>query len=206
MDGEGLVVGVPDGQRLEPTDVGAVAEFGLSGGQREGAHQTRAESYLSITPDVLVCSCWLEELLVLLGIALITQGDQVHALVQAVWAGLADQLVGHHLVLLGPVVLLVDLPQPLSAGQSRLEAIDAAGEVVLALVKDLLVLEQVEDGMFAGQTLLGKEELAELVNVDVGFAALLGKQLGTLGSSGLEVLHPLGDGGDHSCGTRDGCW
>jgi hypothetical protein len=44
-------------------------------------------------------------------------------------------------------VLHLQLPHLLSASKGSLEAVDAAGEVVLGLVEDLLGLEDSEDGM-----------------------------------------------------------
>lgn len=58
VDDEGLVFGAPGGRRLETSYVGTVAEFGLG-----------------VTANVLVVSGGLEELLVLLGRALVTEGD-----------------------------------------------------------------------------------------------------------------------------------
>ena len=58
VDDKGLVLGAPGGCRLETSYVGAVAELGLG-----------------VTTNVLVVSCGFEELLVLLGRALVTEGD-----------------------------------------------------------------------------------------------------------------------------------
>ena len=58
VDDESLVFGAPGGCGLKTSYVGAVAKLGLG-----------------VTTDVLVISCGLEELLVLLGRALVTEGD-----------------------------------------------------------------------------------------------------------------------------------
>jgi hypothetical protein len=58
VDDEGLVLGVPGGRCLETSYVGTVTELGLG-----------------VTTNVFVVSCGLEELLVLLGRALVTEGD-----------------------------------------------------------------------------------------------------------------------------------
>ncbi|KAI7515060.1 acyl-CoA oxidase [Hortaea werneckii] len=157
VDGEGLVVGIPGGGGLQPADVGAVAELGLS-----------------VTADVAVLLGVAQEALVLLGGALVAQGDEEHALVQAIGTGLGDELVGDHLVVLRPAMLGHELAQLLGAGQGGLEAVDAAGEVVLALVKHLLLLQHGEDAVLALEGVAGEEEVGELVDIDVGAVAKVG--------------------------------
>lgn len=58
VDDESLVLLVPCGRRLESSDVGAVAQLRLC-----------------ITSNVLVVLCFLEEPFVLLGVALVAEGD-----------------------------------------------------------------------------------------------------------------------------------
>ena len=150
MDGEGLVVLVPCSSCLQSSYVGAVTQLGLR-----------------VAANVLVVLCGLEELLVLLGVALVSEGDQEHALVQAVGTRLGDQLVGNALVVHLPAVLDLQLPHLLAAGQRGLESIDAAGEVVLGLVEHLLTLEDLEDGGLLLAAGLCVEEVCEAFDVDI---------------------------------------
>jgi hypothetical protein len=140
VDSESLVIRVPCSCCLQSSYVGAVAQLGLC-----------------VTTNVLVVLCGLKELLVLLCVALVSEGDQEHALVQTVGARLRHQLVGNALLLHLPAVLHFQLPHLLCTSQRGLEAVDAAGEVVLRLVEDLLGLEDLEDGMLLLQAGLGKE-------------------------------------------------
>lgn len=80
---------------------------------------------------------------------------QEHALVQTVRAGLRDQLIGTLLVSLCPLVLDLQLPQLLCSCKGSLETVGSAGKVVLALVKHLLALQDIEDPPLLLETLFG---------------------------------------------------
>lgn len=110
---------------------------------------------------------------------------------QTVWAWLADELIGSELVLLSPVVLDLQLPQPLGPGESRLESIYSSSKVVLRLVEHFLVLQDLEDALFPVNLLLPEHEQGELVNGDVGLGAFFGEQLVALRTGRLKVLDPL---------------
>lgn len=178
VDGEGLVIGVPCSSSLQSSYVRAVAQFSLS-----------------VAANVLVRLCGLEELLVLLRIALISQRDQEHALMQTVRTGLRDELVGNRLLLHLPAVFHLQLPQLFGTSERRLKSVDAAGEVVLRFVEDLLGFKDLEDGMLLLQAGFGEEEVGDAVDIDIGFGALLLEQFCALRARGdLEVADPLRDG------------
>lgn len=117
VNDEGFVLGAPDGQRLKPAHVGAVAQLRLS-----------------IASHVFVVGRLFVEELLLLGSALVAESDltgglagrsdvgvggwyQEHALVQAIGRGLADQVGGTAEVILGPAVLDGQLAQFLCSCQ-----------------------------------------------------------------------------------------
>ena len=87
---------------------------------------------------------------------------QEHALVQPVRPRLGYQVVGRHLVLLHPFVLHLELSQSLGSRQRRLEAVHSASKVVLALVKHLFRLENLEDPSLPVQTLGRVQKCREL--------------------------------------------
>jgi len=144
----------------------------------------------------------------LLGCALVAEGDlwsllaavwsvhhrdttyQEHALVQAVRARLTDQVIGNRLVLVGPAVLDLQLSESLCSGQCRLESINASSKVVLRLVKDLLVLQDLEDLLLSVESFLCEQERRQCLDIDVGLCSLLRQQLGALGARRLEVFDP----------------
>lgn len=97
---------------------------------------------------------------------------QEHALVQAIWTRLADQVVGNNLVLLRPAMVHGDLAELLRAGKGGLESVDTASKDVLGLVKDLFVLEKLEDAPLPVETLLGEQEAGQALDVDVGLGPL----------------------------------
>lgn len=74
---------------------------------------------------------------------------------ETVGARLADELGGGAELVVVPVVLLLQDPQPLLAGKGSLEAVGAAHEVVLRLVEDWLGLEQLCDVIPPLDDLLG---------------------------------------------------
>jgi hypothetical protein len=90
-----------------------------------------------------------------------------HAVVETVGARLADELGGSAELVVVPVVLLLQDPQPLLAGEGSLEAVGAAHEVILRLVEDLFGLEDVEDGISALDDFLCVEQLLELLDRNV---------------------------------------
>lgn len=119
---------------------------------------------------------------------------QEHALVKTIRGGLADQIGSAAEVILSPAMLDSELAQSLGPCQRRLNAVNAALEVVLRLVEDLLGLEDLQDSLLALEGLLGEEELGELLDGDVALGALLGEKLVALGTRGLEGLDPVGSG------------
>lgn len=159
VDDEGLVLGVPCCRCLETPNVGAVAELGLG-----------------VTANVFVVLCLLEELLVLLGGALVAECDlygalaaassstrqrktyQEHALVQTIRTRLTDELIGNLLVLIRPVMLDLQLTELLRPSQRRLEPVDSTSKVVLRLIKDLLLLQDLEDPVLPLEPLLCEQE------------------------------------------------
>ncbi|TKW50409.1 hypothetical protein CTA1_8296 [Colletotrichum tanaceti] len=169
-----LVGGVPRGRGLQATDVGAVAEFGLG-----------------VASEDLVVLGRLEEELVLLRGALLAQGDEEHARMESIGRGLGDEVIGNEVFLVGPVVLLVQLEEPLAPCQGGLDPGLAAAEVVLRLVKDGVLLEDVEYRLAALEGLLREHEGRELIDVEVGLCSLLSEELGALRAGGLEGLDPI---------------
>lgn len=111
---------------------------------------------------------------------------------QAVGSRLADQVGGTAELVLGPAVLDGQLAQLLGSSQRRLDAVNAALEVVLRLVEDLLGLEHLQHAPLALQRLLGEEELGELLDGDAALGALFGEELVALDARGLEGLYPVG--------------
>lgn len=116
---------------------------------------------------------------------------QEHASVQTIGSRLSDQLIGRVQVLHGPLVLLSQLLQALSLGQRPLQPLDTTQGVILGLVEHLLRLEHLDQLVLTLQSLLGVQQLGELLNVDIGLSALLGEQLGTLRASRLQSLDPI---------------
>lgn len=110
---------------------------------------------------------------------------------QTIGSRLSDQLIGSVQVLHGPLVLLRQLLQALSFGQRPLQPLDTTQGVVLGLVEHLLRLEHLDQLVLTLQSLLGVQQLGELLDVDIGLSALLGEQLGTLRASRLERLDPI---------------
>lgn len=109
---------------------------------------------------------------------------------QAIGTRLGDELVGDHLVVLSPAMLDHELAQLLRPSQGRLEAVNAAGEVVLALVKYLLLLEHGEYAVLALEGIAGEEEVGKLVDIEVGAVAFLLDELAALGTGGFQGLDP----------------
>ncbi len=82
------------------------------------------------------------------------------------------------------------LLQPLGPGQRRLEPIDSTGEVILRLVEDFLTLQDLQDARLSVQNLLGEDEVAELLDIEVRLGPLLLEQVGPLRACGREGLDP----------------
>lgn len=111
---------------------------------------------------------------------------------QTVRRRLADQVIGHDVLLLGPVELLAQLLQAFATGEGALDALGAAGGVVLGLVKDRLGGEDPHQAVLRLEGLLGVQQFGQFVDIDVGLGTLLLEQFGTLGARRLERLHPGG--------------
>lgn len=86
----------------------------------------------------------------------------------AVRRNLADEGHGDVKLLGTPLVLDAQLLQALGLGEGRLEAVDTAGKVVLALVEGLVVLDDLEDLIAAAQVGLAVQKLGEAGRVEVG--------------------------------------
>ena len=174
VDCEGLVIGVPCCCRLQSSDVTSVSQLSLR-----------------VTSDVVVVLCRLEVLLVLLWGSLVPQSLQVHALVQTVGERLTDELVGDLVLVESPFVLDRELSQLLCSSQCALKLVDSAAEVVLALLKHRLGLEDSEDFALSLKLLLSEQEGAQLIDIDLGGGTFLVEDIGALRVAGLEVSDPL---------------
>ena len=106
--------------------------------------------------------------------ALFAEGDKEHAGVQAIWGWLADETVCRLKFILGPVMLDLELLQPLSSGQSSFYPCISTSEVVLGLVEDRFCKEDIEDSFVPLEDLLGEHELSKLVDIEVRLGPLLG--------------------------------
>lgn len=76
---------------------------------------------------------------------------------QTVWSRLTDQIVCSHILSSIPIVLDLQLPQFLCAGQRGLESINTAIEVVLRLVENLLRLQDAQNLLLTIKDIFGKE-------------------------------------------------
>ena len=136
------------------------------------------ELSLSVTANVLVCLSFLQEQLVLLWRALLPQGDEEHAGVQAIRSWLADQLIGSRVLLLRPVVLDTELSQPLCSGERCLYPLNSAAEIVLGLIEDGVSRENAEESGISLEDRIGKEKASKLVHIDIGLGPLELQRLG----------------------------
>ena len=78
---------------------------------------------------------------------------------QAVGTRLTDQFIGSHVVVSVPVVLDLQLPQPLCPCQSGLEPFNSAIEVIPRFVEDLLGFKDAQDTLLALENLFGEKEV-----------------------------------------------
>jgi hypothetical protein len=116
---------------------------------------------------------------------------QVHPDMENIWSGLADQVVRGHVLIVVPVVLDLQLSEPLGPGQCGLELVDTAIEVVLRFVEDLLGLEDLQDPLLPLQHLLGEQEIRQLVDGQVRLVPLCLQQVGARGGGRRQGLHPV---------------
>ncbi len=78
---------------------------------------------------------------------------------QAIWTRLADQFSGSRVVISIPVMLDLQLPQPLCSCQSSLEPFNSAIEVILGFVEDLFGLKDAQDALLTLENLFGEEKI-----------------------------------------------
>src|SRR5688572_8157868 len=114
VNSEALVTLIPSCGGLKTTDVGAVSQL-----------------CLCITANDLVLLSLLEEELVLLRCALITQSLQEHGSMKTIGSRFAQEVVGNSILLVGPVVLDLELAQTLALGKGGFNASLTALKVVL---------------------------------------------------------------------------
>lgn len=127
----------------------------------------------------------------LFGGTLLTESDEEHAGVETVGSGLADEVVCHLIFILGPVVLDLQLLQPLASCERCFDSCVSSSKVVLGLVKDRIGDEDVQDSLVPLQDFFCEEEFGQLIDIEVGLCSFLGEQLGTLRPGGLEGLDPF---------------
>ena len=84
------------------------------------------------------------------------------------------------------------LLQPFPLGQRPLDPLHAAQRVVLRLVKDLLLLQDLQHLLLPLQNLLGLQQLRQLVHIDSRLGTFLCQQFRALGAGGLQSLDPGG--------------
>lgn len=135
---------------------------------------------LRIAANVLVSLSRLKEQLVLRWCSLLLEGLQKHGRVEAIWSGLADEVIGGLVLILAPVVLDRKPLQSLSSSESSLNSVLSALEIVLRLVKDGVRLQNAENLGVALQHLLCEEKVGELINIDGRLGALLLEKLRSL--------------------------
>ena len=119
-----------------------------------------------------------------------TSTHQEHAGVQSIRPRLAYELCSHLVLVSGPLVLDLQLLQPLRPRQRSLESLNSASEVILGLVEDLLGLEDVQDLGLPIEDLLSEKEVGKLLNRKIGLVTLLLEEFGSLRARGLEGFHP----------------
>lgn len=99
-------------------------------------------------------------------------------------------------------MLDAELTESLCSGKGALEAIDTASKVVLGLVKDLFLLQNIQNAVLSLHLFFGVYELAQAFDIKVRASTLLCQQIGALGSTGLQVLDPCWVWDDHC----EGMW
>lgn len=109
---------------------------------------------------------------------------------QPIWPRLADELCGHLVLVSGPLVLNLQLPQPLRPRQRSLKSLNPASEVILGLVEDLLGLEDVQYLGLPVQDLLSEKEVGKLLHRNIRLVTLLLEEFRSLRARGLEGFHP----------------
>lgn len=119
-----------------------------------------------------------------------TSTHQEHAGVQSIRPRFAYELCSHLVLVAGPLVLDLQLLQPLRPRQRRLKSLNSAGKVILGLVEDLLSLENVQYLGLPVEDLLSEKEVGKLLNRNIGLITLLLEEFGSLRARGLEGFHP----------------
>ena len=88
-------------------------------------------------------------------------------------------------------MLDLQLPQFLGPGQGCLESVNAAIEVVLGLVEDLLGLKNIQNTILALQDLLGEKKIGQLRHRYLGLVPLCRQKVSALRWGGFQLFDPL---------------